>query len=149
MAENRLARELETRTQAERPKQWQPPQSLPDPDPQPGYKFHWKRVSLNGKADSKNISSFIREGYEPVRLEDQPKYRLLAEKSDRFPDGIQIGEVLLCKIPEEIVEQRNSHWQRHAAAEAKSVDENFLSQSDPRMPLFSEKKTKVSFGKGT
>ena len=148
MAETRLARELETRTQAERPKQWQPPQSLPDPDPQPGYKFHWKRVSLNGKDDSRNISSFIREGYEIVRLEDQPKYRLLAEKSDRFPDGILIGEVLLCKIPEEFTEQRNSFWQQKGRAEEESVEQNFLNESDPRMPLFSERKSKVSFGKG-
>ena len=149
MAENRLARELESRTQAERPKQWQQPQSLPDPDPMPGYKFHWKRVALGDKTDSKNISSFLREGYEPVRLEDQPKYRLLAEKSDRFPDGILIGELLLCKVPEEIVEQRNAHWQRQATSEARAVENNFLKESDSRMPLFSEQKSKVSFGKGT
>ena len=148
MAENRLARELQTRTQTERPKTWQPPQSLPDPDPQPGYRFHWKRVSLNNRDDSKNISSMLREGYEPVRLEDQPKYRMLAEKSDRFPDGILIGELLLCKIPEELVEQRNAFWQQKGRAEAESVEKNFLNESDPRMPLFSERKTKVSFGTG-
>ena len=148
MAENRLARELETRTQTERPKQWQRPQTLPDPDPQPGYKFHWVRVLLNGKDDSRNISSKFREGYEPVRLEDQPKYRLLAEKNDRFPDGILIGEVLLCKIPEEFVDQRNDFWQQKGRAEAEAVEQAFLKESDSRMPLFSEKRSKVSFGTG-
>jgi hypothetical protein len=149
MAETRLARELETRTQAERPKQWQRPQTLPDPDPQPGYKFHWMRVSIGDRVDSRNISSKLREGYEIVRLEEQPKYKLLAEKSDRFPEGILIGEVVLCKIPEEFVDQRAAFWQKKAHDEAKSVDEAFLRESDPRMPLFSDKKTKVSFGTGT
>lgn len=148
MAENRLARELESRTETERPRQWQRPQSLPDPDPMPGYKFHWKRVAIGDRTDSRNVSSFIREGYEPVRLEEQPKYRLLAEKSDRFPDGIQIGELLLCKIPEEMAEQRNNFWAQKGLAEAKAVESNFMKESDPRMPLFSEKKTKVSFGTG-
>ena len=32
MAENRLTRELETRTQQERPKQWAPAELLPEPD---------------------------------------------------------------------------------------------------------------------
>ena len=148
MAENRLARELQTRTQTERPKQWQRPQTLPDPDPQPGYKFHWVRVALGDKTDSKNISSKLREGYEPVRLEDQPKYQLLAEKNDRFPDGILIGEVLLCKIPEEFVEQRNGFWQQKGRAEAEAVEQAFLKESDSRMPLFSEMRSKVSFGTG-
>lgn len=148
MAENRLARELDTRSQVERPKQWQMPQTLPDPDPMPGYKFHWVRVTLSGSTDSKNISSKLREGYEPVRLEDQPKYRLLAEKNDRFPDGILIGEVLLCKIPEEFVDQRNNYWQQKGQAEADAVEQSFLKESDARMPLFSERKTKVSFGQG-
>jgi hypothetical protein len=29
------------------------------------------------------------------------------------------------------------------------VDNNFLRENDPRMPLFSEKRTKVTFGSGT
>ena len=149
MAENRLARELETRTQTERPKAWQRAQTLPDPDPMPGYKCHWVRVAIGDRTDSRNMSSKFREGYEPVRLEEQPKYRMLAEKNDRFPDGVLIGELLLCKIPEEFIEQRNAYWQTHAKNEAESVDANFMKESDPRMPLFSEKKSKVSFGKGT
>ena len=36
MAENRIPRDLETRQQEERPKQWQAPELLPEPDKQPG-----------------------------------------------------------------------------------------------------------------
>jgi hypothetical protein len=30
-----------------------------------------------------------------------------------------------------------------------AVDNNFMRESDARMPLFAEKRSKVSFGKGT
>ena len=45
MAENRLAREIEPRSTQERPKQWQRPETLPQPDKQPGYDYRWVRVS--------------------------------------------------------------------------------------------------------
>ena len=148
MAENRLARELETRTQTERPKQWQRPEVLPEPDKQPGYKYKWIRVSTLGQADARNISSKLREGYEPVRIEEQPKFRLMVDPNSRFKDNIEVQGLLLCKIPEEIVEQRNAYFAEQAQAQAESVDNNFMRENDPRMPLFKERKSSASFGKG-
>ena len=148
MAENRLARELETRTQTERPKQWQRPEVLPEPDKQPGYKYNWIRVSTLGQADARNISSKLREGYEPVRIEEQPKFRLMVDPNSRFKDNIEVQGLLLCKIPEEIVEQRNAYFAEQAQAQAESVDNNFMRENDPRMPLFKERKSSASFGKG-
>lgn len=148
MAENRLARELETRTQKERPKQWQRPEVLPEPDKQPGYKYKWIRVSTLGQADARNISAKLREGYEPVRIEEQPKFRLMVDPNSRFKDNIEVQGLLLCKIPEEIVEQRNQYFADQARAQAESVDNNFMRENDPRMPLFHERKSSASFGKG-
>jgi hypothetical protein len=45
--------------------------------------------------------------------------------------------------------QRADYYARQNKAQMESVDNNFLRESDPRMPLFSEKKTKVSFGSGS
>ena len=70
MARNDLARELETRTALERPKSWQPASSLPEPDKQPGYTYRWVRVSIQGKSDQPNLSAKLREGWEPVRIEE-------------------------------------------------------------------------------
>ena len=69
MAENRLARELENRTNVERPKAWAPASALPEPDKQPGYSYRWIRVASQGQSDAKNVSSKMREGWEPVRIE--------------------------------------------------------------------------------
>jgi hypothetical protein len=47
------------------------------------------------------------------------------------------------------MEQRTKHYEGQNRAQVESVDNNFLRESDPRMPLFSEKKSKVTFGSGT
>ena len=95
MAENRLARELETRAIAERPKQWQQPELLPEPDKHPEYAYRWIRVSTLNNADPRNLSAKLREGWEPVSIEEQPKFRLLADPMSRYKDNIEIGGLLL------------------------------------------------------
>lgn len=148
MAEKRLDRELETREFVERPKQWMPAELLPEPDKQAGFAYRWIRVSTLNNADPRNLTSKLREGWEPVRLEEQPKFKLLADPNSRFKDSIEIGGLLLCKTPEEFVEQRNNHYQGLTESQTRAVDNSFMRDNDPRMPLFSEKKSNVSFGKG-
>ena len=148
MAENRLARELESRTQTERPKQWQRPETLPQPDKQPGYAYRWIRVSMMNQADARNISSKMREGWEPVRIEEQPKFQLLTDPNSRFKDNIEVAGLLLCKMPLEFVEQRKEYFDKQTQAQAESVDNSFMRESDARMPLFKERKSSASFGKG-
>jgi len=149
MATNRKPRELEDRVLAERPKQWMPPELLPEPDKEPGYKYRWIRVSLLNNADPRNISKAMREGYEPVKIEEQPKFRLLIDPNSRFNGNIEIGGLLLCKTPEEFVEQRAKYYDDLTRQQTEAVDNNLMRQSDPRMPLFKESKSSASFGKGT
>jgi hypothetical protein len=148
MAENKLSRELETRAVQERPKQWAPPELLPEPDKQPGYEYRWIRVSTLNNSDPRNISAKMREGWEPVALTEQPKFQLLADPNSRFKDNIEVGGLLLCKTPSEFVAQRNKYYQQQTNNQIEAVDNNLMRQNDPRMPLFNERKTEVSFGKG-
>jgi hypothetical protein len=101
------------------------------------------------QADPRNLSSKIREGWEPVRIEEQPKFSLLIDPTSRFKDNVEIGGLLLCKAPEEFVAQRSAHYQNQTQAQTEAVDNNLMRQSDPRMPLFKERKSSTSFGKGT
>jgi hypothetical protein len=110
MAENRLARELEGRNAVERPKQWQPASTLPEPDKEPGYSYRWVRISSLNNPDAGNISSKLREGWEPVRIEEQPKYKYLASTNSQFKDSVEIAGLLLCKIPSEFMAQRKAHY---------------------------------------
>lgn len=149
MAESRLTREMSTREVVERPKQWMPPELLPEPDKEAGYAYRWIRVSMLNQADPRNLSTKIREGWEPVRLEEQPKFQLLIDPNSRFKDNIEIGGLLLCKAPEEFIEQRSKYYKDQTQAQTEAVDNNLMRQSDPRMPLFKERKSSHSFGKGT
>lgn len=148
MAENRLARELETRETAERPKQWMRPETLPQPDKQAGYQYRWVRVATLNQADARNISSKLREGWEPVRIEEQPKFKLLVDPNSRFKDNIEVAGLLLCKMPAEFVDQRKEYFAKQTRDQIDSVDNNFMRENDPRMPLFRERKSSASFGKG-
>jgi hypothetical protein len=149
MATNRKPRELEDRVLTERPKQWMPPELLPEPDKEVGYKYRWIRVSLLNNADPRNISKAMREGYEPVKIEEQPKFKLLIDPNSRFNGNIEIGGLLLCKTPEEFVEQRAKYYDDLTKQQTEAVDNNLMRQSDPRMPIFKESKSSASFGKGT
>ena len=149
MAENRKPRELETRETLERPKQWMPPQLLPDPKPEEGYAYRWIRIATQGKDDPTNISGKLREGWEPVRAADHPEIRLFGSAGGNFPDSIQIGGLMLCKTPVEFVQQRAAYYQQQTDAQMQSVDNTYMRESDPRMPMFKERKSSVTFGKGS
>jgi hypothetical protein len=103
---------------------------------------------MNGQADQRNLSRAIREGWEPVRIEEQPRMRLLIDPNSRFADNIEIGGLILCKTPEEFVEQRNKYYQDQTEAQTKAVDNNLMRENDPRMPIFNERKSTTTFGKG-
>ena len=146
MAENRIPREVDNRQLAERPKAWTPPELLPEPDKQPGFAYRWIRVSMLNVADPRNLSMRMREGWEPVTLTEQPKFKLLADPNSQYKDNIEIGGLLLCKAPEEFVKQRIEYEANMTQSQADAVDNSFMRQNDARMPLFSEKKSTVSFG---
>ena len=148
MAENRVARELESRESAQRNKVWTPPQTLPAPNPQAGWVFRYIRTSTMGQADPQNTSAKFREGWEPVKAEDHPELMHHTDPNSKFKGNIEIGGLLLCKAPEELMKQRDDYYAQQAKAQLQSVDNNFMRLNDERMPLFSEKKTTVSFGKG-
>lgn len=147
--QTRAPRELESRNVSYRPQSWRAPDVLPNPDHRPGWKHRWVRLSTLGQADPSNISAKLREGYEPCKAEEYPELMMHATTEGRFQGGIEMGGLLLCRIPEEFMEQRAAYYANQNKAQVESVDNNFLRENDPRMPLYSEKKTKVTFGSGS
>lgn len=143
-------RTLTSREADERPRQWLPPQMLPDPAPEEGYVFRWIRVSNLGAVDPMNVSAKLREGWEPVKASDHPEIQMpAAGGNSRFPDSIEVGGLMLCKTPKEFVEQRTAYYRSQAENQMRSVDQNFMRENDPRMPLFRERRTEVTFGRGS
>jgi hypothetical protein len=148
MSENRTPRELQTRDRTARKRAWQRPELLPSPNPEPGYEFRWIRLSTMGEADPTNVSAKLREGWEPVKASDHPEVFAMEADNPRFKDNILVGGLMLCKAPVEMVQERNEYYREQAEAQMTSVDHNFMRENDARMPLFRERQTKVTFGRG-
>lgn len=143
-------RESQTREATARKTTWKPSKALPDPDKQEGYAYRWVRTSTMGQADTRNVSAKFREGWEPVKAEEHPELQIRSDKDSDFPDGIEVGGLLLCKNSKENMDARREYHADYNAAQLESVDNQFLRENDPRMPLSRpERRTRISFGTGS
>jgi hypothetical protein len=148
--QNRKSRDSETRVEMLRPQMWRAPETLPSPDPRPDWTHRWVRTSTMGVADPGNISSKLREGYEPCKAEDYPELMMHASTEGRFKGNIEVGGLLLCRIPSEFLVQRMKHYDEKNRMQMESVDNTFLRDRDARsnMAMIVDKKSKVTFGSG-
>jgi hypothetical protein len=121
-----------------------PTSALPDPTPEPGFRFRWIATAVNGTSNPTNVSQKMREGWVPVRAEDHPELQIAGDKNG----NVEVGGLLLCKAPEEMVLARQDYFKRTSQNQMESVDNHFMRNNDARMPLFSERKSSTSFGKG-
>lgn len=143
-------RQSETREASKRPESWRPPEALPTPDPIPGYAFRWVRVAIMGDPDPSNLSSKRREGYEFCRAEDHPELLIPTASSGKYAGLIEYGGLVLAKIPEEFIAQRNAYYEDMNKAQVESVDQSYFKENHPNMRKFSESESRVTkgFGKG-
>lgn len=149
MADNRIPRESRTREKTARTTSWRPPELLPTPDPQNGYVFRWVRVSTNGASDPTNINSKLRQGWEPVKASDHKELAIFGSEDDRFPENVVVGGLILCKAPAELVKERSEYYRQQTNQQMESVDNGYMRENDPRMPVFKDRKSSVTFGNGT
>lgn len=147
--QNRATRETDTRAVDQRPTAWRPPESLPSPNDREGWTHRWIRTGILGSTDPGNISSKLREGYEPVKADEYPEMMMHASTEGRFKGNIEVGGLMLCRIPSEFMKQRDAHFAKQNKAQMDSVDNTFMKDNDPRMPLFKESASKVTFGSGS
>jgi hypothetical protein len=146
---SRLGRELESRDNSQRARQWVPPQTLPSPAPKEGTVYRWIRTAFMGQNDPTNTSAKLREGWEPVKAEDHPEMRIYADPNSRFKGNIEIGGLLLCSAPKELMEQREHYYAKQTISQMQAVDNSFMQTEDKRMPLFRERDGRTTFGRGT
>jgi hypothetical protein len=102
-----------------------------------------------GSPDNTNVSSKFREGWEVVKAETQPSLKILSDEGSRWgQDGaIEVGGLLLCKAPLEMVKDRREYYEKMADQQMSGIDSNYLRENDPRMPVLKpERQTRVTFG---
>ena len=150
MSEERKPRNSDTREASTRTSDtWVPASILPDPQPQDGWVFRWVRTKTLGESDNVHVSRMFREGWQPVKAEDHPELMLASDIGSQFEGNVEVGGLLLCKADEARMASRTKHFQEVAENQMQSVDNNFLRENDPRMPLLNtERSTRISsFGK--
>ena len=150
MSQNRMQRAMEAREVEVRPvTAWSQPNLLPEIEEDPDYDYRWIRTSMMGQGDARNVSMKFREGWVPVKASDHPEAQMYIDPDSRYKDAIEVGGLILCKTPKELVNQRNSHYRNQTEAQITSVDNGYMRENDPRMQKFSERNTTVTFGKGS
>jgi hypothetical protein len=123
----RSTREKETRR-----KPWTPPSRLDAPPAPPGFQHRWIRAEVNGFQDKQHVYGRLREGYELVRNEELPE-----EFRDTLPtidDGkhagvVGVGGLLLARIPNETLDERNQYFRRKAQDQIQAVDNELMREN--------------------
>ena len=145
---NRNSRNTETREESKRKVSWTRPSLLPTPEPKDGIEYRWIRTSTLGNSDNTNVSSRFREGWTPVRKEEHPNLQVVSDIDSRFTDNIEVGGLLLCQNTTENVRAGRDAQLLQAESQMDAVDNSYLRNSDPRMPVLKpERSTRNSFGK--
>ena len=141
---NRNPRDLTSREKTSR-YVYAPPSALPDPTPEPGYVYRWIATHVLGEAQNTNVSTKMREGWEPVKAVDHPELML---EGNAKTGNVELGGLMLCKMPRERAQARDEYYAKQAQAQMDSVDNSFMRNNDPRMPLFADRKSTTSRGGG-
>jgi hypothetical protein len=141
----RKARDQETReTEVRELDMYTPPSLLPFPAPEPGTVFRYVATHVLGQADPANVSKRFREGWQPCKAEDYPELMLNANAQG----NIEIGGLMLCRMSAEQAQARDRYYAAQATAQMESVDNHYMRNNDPRMPLFKNKTSEVERGRG-
>ena len=143
---DRSNRESATREKQERRKAWPPPSQLDAPPAPIGYKHRWIRERVMDYDDKANIYKRQREGYELVRADDYPDTDYPVIDEGKNAGVIGQGGLLLARIPEEIVDERNQYFMDKTNTQMEAVDRDLMKESNPAMPISKERKSQVAFG---
>ena len=143
---DRTSRETQTRESQER-KVWRPGSALEAPEPPLGYKHRWIRESVMEFDDRTNVHKRRQEGYDLVRAEEYPEYTGPVVDEGRNAGIIGVGGLVLARIPTELADQRNEHYQKTTQNQMEAVDRDWMRENNPAMPkLAPQRKSSVSFG---
>ena len=96
--------------------------------------------------DKANVYKRQREGYELVRAEEHPDFETPVIDEGKNAGVIGQGGLLLARIPDEIVEERNDYFRNKTNTQMEAVDRDLMKESNPSMPISKDRKSQVAFG---
>ena len=143
-------KKIEARTEQAKPpvqdKPWTPPSSLDAPPAKDGFQHRWLRAESLGFQDTKNIAGRLRSGYELVRADEFPDSDYPVVEDGKYKGVIGVGGLLLARIPEEIIKQRQEYYASQHNEKVKAMDNDLMKEEHPSMPIDIDRQTRVTFG---
>ena len=137
-------------TKPTRNKPWAPPSSLDAPPAPKGFVHRWIRTEFMGQEDTGNVSKKLREGWEFVRAEEIKNslgdHDFPVIRSGTYQGLIGVGGLVLARIPEEILLQRQAYFDKITQDRMDAVDRELLKEQHPDMPINIDRQSRVTFG---
>ena len=136
-----------------RAKPWVAASSLDAPPAPEGYVHRWIRVNTAGQEDTRNVTKAQREGWEFVRAEEI-KNQLGDHEYPVINKGEHAGlighyDLVLARIPIEVVEQRREYFAQMTQDRMAAVDNDVMKEQRPEMPININRQSRVTFGGGS
>lgn len=128
-----------SRAKTARKRLWVRPTNLDAPPAPAGYHHRWVSIETRGQSNATNGSKRFREGYVPVRADEYPDFHAPTIEDGKHAGIIGVGGLILCRIPQEIVDDRNDQIQESVSAAQRQIDDDLDDDvSDPTVPLTRE-----------
>ena len=142
----KTSRASQTREKTSQKKVWTPPSSLDAPPAPDGFHHRWIRAETMGFDDSKNMAGRIRSGYELVRADAYPGSQYPTVTEGKYKGVIGVGDLLLAKVPEEIVKSREAYFNSMTQDANDAIENDLMKEQHPGMPINAERQSRVTFG---
>lgn len=146
---NTTASTRKPREAEQRKKVWVQEDRLATPPPPPGKHYRWVRHELKNVDDTSNVYKRTRQHYEPVRPEELDSRLSEVVESGKHTGVVREGDLILMKTDEEIVAQREAHFQGLANTQIAAINREMDSKAVAVMPFSREHRSAVTVGKPT
>jgi hypothetical protein len=126
---------------------WQPSNLLEAPDPRPGFKQRWIATMILGQEQPTNVAKRMREGWQPRDPKTVTGGKSYATiEHGKFAGFIGIEGMVLCEMPEEMVNERNEYYAQMTDNLMRSVEQDIHRAESPGNPIQKTFKSEVTRG---
>ena len=124
---------------------WRPSNLLEAPEPRPGYAQRWVATMVLGQETPTNVAKRLREGWAPrdVKTIKNDQHFPTIEHG-KFAGHIGIEGMVLCEMPQEMLNQRNDYYAQMTENLMRSVENDMNKVESPGQPIQRTFKTTVS-----
>jgi len=124
---------------------WRPSNLLEAPVPRPGYAQRWVATMVLGQETPTNVAKRLREGWAPrdvKTIKDGQHFPTI--EHGKFAGHIGIEGMVLCEMPQEMLNQRNDYYAQMTENLMRSVENDMNKVESPGQPISRTFKTTVS-----